>query len=1165
MKFFLLIPKPWCKIMKITLGQVIFAVIFSGLSYAKPGKAQVMLERPVTIDLNNTPLSNALKQIEKSADVKFIYSKSLIPTDQDVSLNARHEKLVNVLARLLNPYGIAFEVVNERIVLNKEKLTENRPLQPITPVQPIQPIAPLGGNKQVFVVTGRVTAATGEALPGVSVRVKNSSTGSTTDVDGKYSLTLPDVNATLVFDYIGYASQEVAINGRAQVNVILAESNKSLNEVVVIGYQSVRKKDLTGAVSVINSVDAAKVTSNSLAESLQGLSPGVTVRSSGAPGANSEIEIRGIGSLYTSAPLYVIDGMIADANVTVNNNDIASIQILKDASAAAIYGSRAGNGVIIITTKKGREGAPKLSFSAKYGQQHVPKKWDVMNSAQYAATKKQQFVNSGQAVPAGLSTNFDPSINTDWQDLDERTGNDMDYNISLSGGSSSSTYLISASYYDNKGVLLSNSFNRASFRINTETKKGILTAGENILLTNSNNYHPNRGAPFYDLPTSLPTVPVKNSVYINNSTSYPDIRSSNNPFGYSTGIDPYDYTNGISGGLQNYSTNMIAANQLSQGYNNYGKIVGNAFAQLKLTDWLDYKFNIGFEASFDYNRDIRQDGILTYAQQQELSYVDEDRERFTNFLMEHTLNFNKTFGVHEINGVIGFTQQYEHRLFTDARRTGLQIVDGQYLTSIASASGTPAVNGGTGDDHKIISYLGRVNYTYNDRYLLTLTGRIDQDSEFGPNYRTGYFPSIAGAWRISKENFFKADWVNDLKINASYGVLGINTITAFQNQGYINNAPRAVFSSGVNTGNDVIQNGAYQAGLYNPDVRWESRYETNIGVDATILNSKLSISASVYRSISKNALITEILPSYLGANNRPSINAGSISNKGIEFEATYRNNDHNFKWSLSGNFTTIKNRVLNVGNQAGADYILQGSDIARFQVGHPIGSWFVLKDIGIFQSQAEINNYKRSNGDLIEPFAKPGDVKFYANPDGTGQVNNNDRVFNGSSLPNLQTGLQFSGNYKQFSVNLQLVGVFGNKIFDDPRTRLDSYQNNNFRSDVSPWTPTNTNTSDPRLALADGDPGIVSNNTYNSSRWLENGSYARIRNLEFGYQLPKSLLSKWHVDNARVFISGQNLLTVTKYKGLDPDLPGASLLQPGLDNGTWPSSRVYSVGINCGF
>jgi TonB-linked SusC/RagA family outer membrane protein len=995
-------------------------------------------------------------------------------------------------------------------------------------------------------VTGRVTDATGQGLPGVTVKVKESASNAvTTDIDGRYKIATSAGN-TLTFSFIGYTTQEIRVNDQKVIDVLLRDDTRTLNEVVVIGYQTIRKRDLTGSVAVISPEQANKVTANSVAESLQGLSPGVTVRNGGAPGQQSVIEIRGVASFLNSSPMYVIDGMIGDANTTVNNDDIETIQVLKDASAAAIYGSRAANGVVIITTKRGKKGPPKIEFTAKYGSQHIPKKWDVMNSTQYATTKKQQYVNSGLTVPASIGSAFNSAINTDWQSLDERTGNDQDYNVNISGGSDNSTYLVSGSYYRNQGVLNAYSFNRASLRINTETKKGRLTFGENALLTNTNNYHPNRGNPFYDLPRLLPTLPVQGAQFITPN-------SLTNPQGYSIGTAD-------NGGDVTYAYNSIAVNDLSQGYNNYAKLLGNAFAQLRLFDWLDYKFNIGLEASFDSNRDFRKDGIFSYAQQPELSYIDEDRERFTNLLMEHTLNFNKSFGKHSVNGVVGYTQQSYFRDLTDARKTSLPIYNGQYLTEIDAATGTSSASGRVVQDDEIHSYLGRINYNYDDRYLLTASGRIDQDSRFGPDYRTGFFPSIAAAWRISKESFFKADWVDNLKINASYGILGINTINSFQNVGLINNAQRAVFA------NDQIIGGAYQAQLYNADLRWEKREETNIGIDASFFRDRLSISASVYKNISKDVLVNQVLPQYLGnaGGGNPPVNAASISNKGIEVELTYRNNSHPFKWSVSGNITTIQNKVLALGNQGkGINYIQQVG--TRSEIGYALGQWYVLKELGIFQTQAEVNSYKRNNGDLIEPFAKPGDIKFYANPSGTGTINNNDRVYDGTPWPTLQSGLQFSGSYKQFSISLQMVGVFGLTLYDDVRRVLDSYQNSNFRTAINPWSATNTGGTDPRLGIANGDAGIANNNTPESSRWLENGSYGRIRNLELGYMLPKTLATKWHMDNARIFVSGQNLLTITKYQGQDPDVVGNGILQRGSDVGNWPSSRIFSIGINCGF
>lgn len=1002
-------------------------------------------------------------------------------------------------------------------------------------------------SQTITPVTGVVSDKQGP-VPGVSVTVKGTTAGALTDVNGKYSLNGADAKSILVFSFIGYAVQEIPLNGRAVINVQLLEKSSQLSELVVIGYQSVAKKYLTGAVSVVSPTETNRVTAAGLPEALQGLSPGVSVRTSGAPGQQAEIEIRGIASFITAAPLYVIDGMIADANPTINNDDIASIQILKDASASAIYGSRAANGVIIITTKKGRAGPPKLSFSAKYGIQQIPKRWSVMNSTQYANLKKQAYMNSGLPIPASIGSAFNAAINTNWQGLEERTGSDEDYNIALSGGSEYTKYLISGSFYNNKGVLQANSFNRTSLRINTETKKGIITIGENAVFTNSNAKNPNRGNPFFDSPQSLPTVPVRSPAFVNTAGNF-------NPQGYSLGTNDTGSNPDVS-----YANNMVAINDLSQGTSSYGKLVGNGFIDIKIFDWLSYRLNGGLEVSYDFHRDIRKDGVFRYGNQQELSYIDEDRQRFTNVLFENTLNFNKTFGKHNINGVVGYTQQTYLRDDDDARKTGLPIYNGQYLTQLNAATGTSSATGLILQNDKLHSYLGRVNYTYADKYLLTVTAREDQDSRFGAKYRNGIFPSVAAAWRINKEDFFHVDWISDLKLNASYGKLGINTITSFQNVGLINNSPRAVFGP-----DQATYVGAYQATLANTNLRWEKRTIGNIGLDASLFHDKLTVSIAVYNSLSQDVLINLPLGQFLGnAGATPAVNAGSIRNRGLEFEASYRNNDHKIKYSISGNFTTIQNRVISVGNQgAGINYLQQGS--TRSQVGFGISQWYVLHDIGIFQTQGEIASYKRADGTLIEPDAKPGDIKYAAKASGTGSINSNDRVFLGSPLPTLQTGLQFNASYNGFSLGLQLVGTFGFTIYNGVRSALDSYQNTNFRTAINPWTPTNTNTGDPRVGIAANDPGISSNNIPESSRWLESGSYVRVRNLELAYQLPKLLNQKLKIDNARIFLSGQNLLTLTKYKGLDPDVSGNGLLQPGVDNGNWPPSRIFSIGIGFGF
>ncbi len=996
-------------------------------------------------------------------------------------------------------------------------------------------------------VKGTLRSPSGEPLSGATVSIKGTNKSVITDANGQFTIDAP-VGSTLVVSSVGIQGKEIPVNG-STINETLQTTNNTMNEVVVIGYQTVRRKDLTGSTGVVEMANANRVTSGSVGEAIQGLVPGVTVRNGGAPGQNAAIEIRGVGNFGNAAPLYVIDGMLADANTTINNDDIASIQILKDASAAAIYGSRAGNGVIIITTKKGREGPAHISVSAKYGVQQIPKQWDVMDASQFLKTVQTQYQNSNTTLPAGIAAQISNStINTNWQNEIYRTGNDQDYNVSVSGGSQTGNYLISGSYYKNTGVLIGNDFERASLRINTEAKKGRLTVGENMVVSNTYGTNPGGGInAFYEAPLMLPIIGVQGSQY----NTIPS-----NPGGWGMGTSD----------IPSYSNNYVAVAALDRQTYNFAKVVGNAYADVKLFNWLSYRFNAGAEVSFDYNKEIRDTGIWRYANQPPLTSIAENRQRFTNFLIEHTLNFNKTFGKHLINGVVGFSRTQQRRDITSGSRTLLLTSGGNTFTTIDASTGTPSTSGSTPLFWRSHGYLGRINYTYNDRYLLTLTGRIDQDSRFGANFRTGYFPSAAVAWRISRESFFNVRWLNDLKLRGSYGKLGFSDVLgSWDYKAIINYAPRAVY--GVN---QTPQIGAYQAVITNPDLHWETRIQKNAGFDATLLNNHLSITADAYNSLSKDVLVNLPLAAYLGGIGNPAVNAASIRNKGIELTATYRSSNNSVRWDVSGNITTIQNRVVSVGNRgvdaAGnkVDYI-EPTNFIRAQVGHAIGEWYVIKTDGIFQSQDEINRYTNKAGTIIQPNAKPGDIK-YVDANGDGQINNGDRQFAGSPWPSLQTGAQFNLYYKQFGLNLQLVGVFGNKIYDDIRHNLDAYELSNFRKDINPWTPNNTNTTDPRLAVDQpGDPTVSINNMAQTDRWLESGSYVRLRNVEISYTFSKSVLNTINFSNARFYVSGQNLFTITKYKGLDPDVQGTGIISRGFDAGNWPASRIISVGLQCDF
>jgi TonB-linked SusC/RagA family outer membrane protein len=996
-------------------------------------------------------------------------------------------------------------------------------------------------GQQQLTVSGTVSDAQGPLI-GATVQVSGTQEGTITDIDGRFTLENVASDAVLLISYLGYQEQSVNVNGRTTLNVVLEPDVNQLDEIVVIGYQSVRRSDLTGATAVIDPERSNKNIANSLAESLQGLEAGVTVRNGGQPGQNARIEIRGVSSFVNSDPLYIIDGMIADANQTFNNNDIESIQILKDASAAAIYGSRAANGVVIITTKSGGKGPLKIAVSANTGIQEVPRTWDLTNNREFAELQRTSYTNSGLTPPPSVGDNFDPSINTDWQEEILRTGHIIDLNINASGGGENASYYISGSHFENQGSLIGRSFSRTAVRINTEARRGIVTFGENIVLTNSNTRQPlpsfDTGNPFFDMAVMLPVIPVRGERYITND----------NPGGW--GIGTVDAVT--------FAKNQVAVADVLREKINFAKIVGNAFVQLDLLKGLSYKFNVGLESSFDFSKGVRRNGVTQFNAAVRPSFISDNRARFTSFLMEHTLNFNKDFGNHHINGVVGISDQQTSRNFTLAIRSDITEVEGDIFEEINSATGTSVTEGAVTDDFRIIGYLGRINYDFDNKYYLTLTARVDQDSRFNKDNRTGFFPSVAAAWRVSREPFFDVSWIDDLKLSASYGELGIVTLGSFDWQGTINNNPRAILGG-------LPRVGSYQASLVNPDLRWENRKTQNFGLETSLFNSSLNLSVAYYNSLSEDALVTNLpIAIYLGnLGGSPPVNAGSIRNSGFEFDASYMNRKNELKWNVGFNFTTIKNRVEAVGNQGeGIDYIQTG--LTRSRVGQELGQWYLLQTDGIFQNQGEIDAHAL-NGQLIQPFAQPGDIRF-VDVNGDGSITEADRDFSDSSpWPTLQTGLQFQAEYKGFDFSMQFVGVFGYEIFNSVRRELDSYQNTNFRRDVSPWTPSNTDTEDPRIGVATNDQGLVDNARFSSDRWLEDGSYVRLRNIQLGFSFGNDLLSKLKLTNLRVYISGQNLFTLTEYSGLDPDVQGNGILERGVDSGNWPSNRIVSVGLNVEF
>lgn len=969
-------------------------------------------------------------------------------------------------------------------------------------------------------LTGTVTDEKASPLAGVSVYIKESTSAAVTDEQGRYSI---DAKAgqIIVFSSVGYTSQEVVVeDNKNRIDIQLNAAAVDLGEVVVVGYGTQQRKDLTGAVSVVNSAEVKKRQATTVAEALQGLATGIKVRGGGQPGSEAQIQIRGLKNVSNTNPLYVVDGLITTANRDFNPADIESIQILKDASAAAIYGSRAANGVIIITTKKGKEGPMKIDISAKSGIQIMPR-YDLAETEEFKRLNYMAYDNAG--VPR---QKLDTAINTNWQDETFRTGAINDLNLSFSGGGKNGSYLTSLGYFGNRGTVISTGFDRFSFRVNSQGSKGIFSIGENIAITNAKTDEMG-GNPIIDVVRLLPTIPVYNA---------------DNPGGFGYGDEAKART---------FGTNPVAiANLVSQSNENL-RIRGNIWSELKFTSWLKYRLNLGYETSRDHYKYFRKPGNWTLNQAYEPSIANENRAEFVSKLIENTVTFKNKFSKHDISVIAGQSfQQDDYAQIWGEKRDILVNSVGRYYDVLDQ--GINAKLGGYRNRAALLSYFGRAEYAYDDRYLLNAVIRRDGSSRLGAGLKWGSFPSISAAWRISKESFFNVDWINDLKIRANYGTLGSSNIGYYESRAVINTLTTIVMGT-----NQQKELAATQVRLANPDLRWETLRQQNYGFDLSVLNNKLSITAEYFIARTTDVLYqSPILMTTGNDGGDPRSNALTLENKGFEFSATYRNYDNPFGYYVSANVTTLRNKIDELGYGRNELYI--GNTVTK--LGQPIGMWYVLQTDGLFQSQAEVDNYKNAEGKIIQPTAKPGDIRFRDN-NGDGQITNEDKVVVGSPWPKLELGFNTGATYKNFEFTMDWFGSFGAKVFNGPRSVMDRFDDNsNYRAGIQPWTPENPNTDVPRAYY-----GSTLNSRGDTERWLENGSFFRLKLLSIAYNLPDNLLKKVGFSNAQISLTGQNIITFTKYTGLDPEFSNGSIFEKGYDFGAYPNLKMYSVGLQLGF
>lgn len=997
---------------------------------------------------------------------------------------------------------------------------------------------------QDVTITGTVTDANSEPLVGVNVLVKGTTTGAITDIDGNFSVS-GKKGSTLVFSYIGMLTQEVVYKGTA-LRVVMKDDSKALEEVVVIGYQTVKKSDLTGAVAVVDTKEMKKSAAGTLVSQMQGLATGINVRSSGRAGEDASIEIRGVGSLSNNSPLWVIDGMITDPGVDFNPADAESIQILKDASAAAIYGSRAANGVIIVTTKKGTKGPMKVNVSVKETLEWSPK-FDLMNAAEYI---KYNDIAYNEAIKDGIatvnSTQKHSQYDTNWQDEVLKTALVQDYNVSLSGGGDSGSYFVSAGYYNNDGVSYGNTFDRYSFRVNTQGKKGWFSFGENLAYSLTNT-DPNQTNTYNDFLRMMPTIPIYDE---------------NNPGGYGYG-DAAKYNT--------FGVNPIAREDLEYRHFRQNRLNGSLWLEFKPFEFLSYKFNGGIDLYFYENSWFRGEGNWTQNQEHRDPESQKARDNTYNMLVEHTLNFNKDFDKHHVDAVVGTTYQHHEWEGLWASRLNFPMTgNGDYFT-VLNAGQSNQQNSNSISENAMISYLGRANYVYDDKYYLTATFRRDGTSRLAKENRWGNFPSFSGAWRISKEEFFDVPWINDLKIRGNWGRLGNSSIGDWDYIGTINQSIVTVFGG-------AIVPGSTQVKLVNAGLVWETKETVNVGFDASFLNQRLTVSAEYYNSKTSDVLAeTPIAISTGNQGGSPWKNAASLRNKGFEITLGWKDQISDFKYSALLNVTTMDNEVLSLGRD-GSERNFIDSGQARTEPGRSLAEFYLRKTDGIFRTQEEIDNYVTKgnhvpgpNEDKV-PAGTPimiegkrpqlGDVK-YLDLNDDGQITDIDRDYCGSPWAKMQMSLVLNAEWKNFDFSMMWNGQFGNKIYNVSRWQGRLFADNSnyirFEKGEEPYQ-VNPNSNTPRIIYGDF------RNSRDADRFLENGSYFRMKNISIGYNFKQKWLTNLGVEKLRLFATGSNLITITGYSGLDPDFKGAnSVWNSGTDSFAYPNTRSVMFGLDLTF
>lgn len=1097
----------------------------------------------VTLSKNGSSLRSVLSEIEKSTSYSFLYNEKLIDTDQTVTVNVKERPVAEVLNDILEDTNISYTIVNNQIILS---VAEQKQVQQ---------------NKTI--VKGIITdAKSGESLIGVSVTEKGTSNGTMTDIDGNYSIDIT-TGAILVFKYIGFIPQEVKITSQKVLNIQLSEDTRALEEVIVVGYTTQKKADLTGAVASVRMEALNDIASTGISDALQGRMSGVTIlQNSGAPGSGTAIHIRGMGTFGNKEPLYVIDGVPAENMNDLSPTDIERVDVLKDASSSAIYGSRAANGVVLIQTKRGSHDAGKInvSFNTHHGFSTPSKKLDLLNAADRNMIHKEAYgnaladgridLNAYNEGIAYYNTPESATTRTNWQDEIFSDAAYMgNYDLSMTGGSKNAVYSVMLGHLTQDGILKGTSFDRTTLRVNTELElfKGF-KIGENLMVSHSKQkIVPDMQASgaIISALRADPAVPV-----------YTDGKFSG------------------SGPLNPDIQNPVGIYERADRTKKRDRVFGNIYAEYNFLKDFTIKTDFGYDRS-DWGDNwfvckVPEAGRASNTN--ELTIYD---ARDTKWMNTTSVRYNKEIGLHRVMAFGGHSYEYRNVTYTDARGTGF-LNEEKASRYLGAATNIAWLMGGR-NDSALDSWFGRVDYSFNERYLLSASFRADGSSKFRKDNRWGYFPSVSGGWRVSEESFFEGlrPYIQNLKLRGSWGKLGNENLT-FAGDPFYPTYPTYVNSTDDDGYNVIFGSGEnatigrFSDKLYNPDLKWETTTQYDIGIDISFLD-KFEIGLDYYSKDSKDVLVSIPVPAMSGHKSRV-MNGAKVRNRGFEMNASYTTKINNeLGVRAYGNIATVSNKVTSLGGAPGyGPTKYRGTNINWVDVDQPIGYLYGYKTDGIFRTQAEIDAYVNKDGVMLQKDAKPGDIKFIDN-NNDGKINDDDKTKIGSGFPKVTYGFGLDLTYKGFDLNMFFQGVGGSDIFNALKYEgmFVSSTYNQYNDIKGRFHEVNNpNGKLPRVTVKDNN----GNRTRFSDYYVESGSYLRMKTLTLGYTFNKEITNKLKLQKLRIYATAQNLFTITPYSGFDPDLGNAYdndrgnvATEIGVDRGQFPQPRTFIFGVNINF